>query len=56
MIEIHQIQTEREYDQAIEIVDALADLGFEHLSKEQEDLLAHLADLIEAYEKEHHPI
>jgi len=56
MIRIHQIQTEEEYDQAIEMVDALAAVGFDHLGKEQEDLLAHLARIIEVYEKKHYPI
>ena len=56
MIEIQQIQTEEDYDRAIKMVDDLADAGFEHLTTEQEELLGHLADLIEAYEKEHYPI
>src|SRR5207249_2068536 len=48
--------TENELDRAIEIIDGLVARGFEDLTAGEDAYLDVLSDLVEKYEKEHHPI
>lgn len=48
--------SDAELDRAIEIVNELVDRGFENLTTGEEAYLDVLSDLVEKYEKTHHPI
>ena len=50
------IASDAELDRAVEIVNQLADRGFENLTAGEEAYLDVLSDLVEKYEKTHHPI
>src|SRR5205823_5286538 len=51
---LRPIRSEAELDQAIAVIDALSDRA--ELAPEERDYLLVLADLIERYEEEHHPM
>ena len=50
------IQSEKELDQATEIIHRLIDRGFDNLTAGEDAYLDVLSDLVEKYEIEHHPI
>ena len=51
---LRPIRSEKELDEAIQVVDAL--VTQKRLSRAEDDYLDVLSDLIEAYEDKHHPI
>jgi HTH-type transcriptional regulator / antitoxin HigA len=51
---LRPIRSEKELDKAIQVMDSLLDLGA--LSSDEQDYLDVLADLVERYETDHHPI
>ncbi len=51
---LRPIRTEEELDRAIEVINELLDR--DRLSDDEEDYLDVLGDLVEKYEKKHHPI
>ena len=50
------VASDAELDGAIEVVNELVDRGFENLTTGEEAYLDVLSDLVEKYEKTHHPI
>jgi len=50
------LTSDKELDQAIEVVNSLVDRGFDNLTRGEEAYLDVLSDLVEKYESEHHPI
>src|SRR6267142_2361548 len=50
------LTSDKELDQAIEVVNSLVDRGFDNLTRGEEAYLDVLSDLVEKYESEHRPI
>lgn len=50
------IQSDKELDMAIEIINELVDRGFDNLSQGEDAYLDVLSDLVEKYESTHYPI
>jgi HTH-type transcriptional regulator/antitoxin HigA len=53
---LKSLASEKELDQAIEIVNTLVDRGFESLTPGEDAYLDVLSDLVEKYENEHYPV
>jgi antitoxin component HigA of HigAB toxin-antitoxin module len=55
MLEIVNISNEREYRQALAAIEPFLKKGFAELSTQEDEELARLSALIEAYENVHYP-
>ena len=53
---IHSISNESEYQAALAAIEPFLQKGFEHLTMEEDEELARMTSLIEAYEAVHYPL